>query len=198
MSCLKTLLAMLVGALLACAAMQTRPDAAAGPVPDKARVKKVRYLSDMEEYDVRVAENRWAKKGDLGYRAGDPQSGRILVKGKESPNGLSMHSITDSFSTVKYKLGKAARTFMAAAALNDSAGEAGRPPGLGKIPTALTFQVVGDGKVLWKSRPVDEAGKVEDCEVDVAGVEVLELRVVCPGTYVNAQAVWVEPRVLLK
>ena len=35
-------------------------------------------------------------------------------------------------------------------------------------------------------------------EVDVTGVDVLELRVECPGDYTNAQAVWVEPRVLQK
>jgi hypothetical protein len=47
---------------------------------------------------------------------------------------------------------------------------------------------------------------VEDFDIDFhVGIEVaaevavvLELRVNCPGSYVNAQAVWLEPRILLK
>jgi hypothetical protein len=58
--------------------------------------------------------------------------------------------------------------------------------------------VLGDGRLLWKSKSVDAARVVQECEVGVAGVDVLELRVDCPGSYVNAQAVWLEPRVLLK
>jgi hypothetical protein len=71
-------------------------------------------------------------------------------------------------------------------------------PGGGLIPTPLTFVVVGDGKVLWKSKPVDVARQVQDFDVDVTGFEVLELCIDCPGSHVNAQAVWVEPRVTVK
>jgi hypothetical protein len=154
----------------------------------------------MEAFDVRVSENRFRNKGDLGFGEGDPRyaNGRIAVNGKPSLNGLSMHAIENDCSTVKYKLGKAALTFRASAALNDSAGAPDRPVGEGSIPTPLTFEVRGDGKALWTSRPIDEARHVEDCEVDVRGVDVLELRVNCPGSQVNAQAVWLEPRVLLK
>jgi hypothetical protein len=52
----------------------------------------VQYLSDMAEFDVKVAEGRFAKKGNLGYSAGG--SDRIVVNGKESPNGLSMHALS--------------------------------------------------------------------------------------------------------
>jgi hypothetical protein len=33
---------------------------------------------------VKVAEGRFAKKGDLGYKAGNPPSGRIIVSGKDA------------------------------------------------------------------------------------------------------------------
>ncbi len=65
-------------------------------------------------------------------------------------------------------------------------------------PEYLTFLVLGDGKVLWKSDLVDTARSVQDCKVDVGGIDVLELRVDCPGSGVNAHAVWLDPRVLLK
>jgi hypothetical protein len=163
-------------------------------VPNEAR-EEVEYLSDMEEFDVKVAEGRFANKGKLGYSAGG--SDRIRVNGKECPNGLSMHALSNTHASVKYKLRKTAHKFTASVALNDSAGGPGQPPGVGKIPTALTFEVLGDGKSLWKSKPVDAARKVQECKIDVRGVEVLELRVNCPGSYVNAQAVWLEPHVLV-
>jgi len=152
----------------------------------------------MAEFDVKVAEGRFAKKGDLGYMAGNPPSGRILVGGEESPNGLSMCPDSNTYARVKYKLGKTAETFIASVALNDSAGAPGRLPGVGKIPTPLTFQVLGDGKVLRRYGPVDTARNVHKVRVDMTGVEVLELRIDCPGSNVNAQAVWLEPRILLK
>lgn len=149
-------------------------------VPPKATDKldpaeqKATFLSDMKEYDVNVSDNRWAKKGNLGYRAGNPQSGRILVNGKESPNGLSMCAIANSYSTVKYSLDKSAHKFLATAALNDSAGGTGFPLGVGKIPTVLIFEVLGDSKSLWKSKPIDSARSPQECEIDVTGVKVLE------------------------
>jgi serine/threonine protein kinase len=149
--------------------------------------QRVQYLSHMEEYDVKAGEGRFAKNGSLGYSAGE--SGRIKVKRQESPHGLSMHGITNGSAGAKYRLGRKAQTFLASVALNDSAGT---------IPTRLTFRVLGDGNNLWSSQPIQKSGIVEDCEVEVAGVDVLELRVDCPGAYTNAQAVWLEPRVLLK
>src|SRR5262249_28619739 len=158
--------------------------------------RKVRYLSDMGEFDVLVAEKRFGKKGNLGYGAGS--SFKIIVMGKNSPNGLSMVPPSDAHCRARYRLGKAAHTFLARASLNDSAGAPGRPPGEGKIPTPVTFLVLGDGRILWKSNPVDTARKVQECKVDVTGIDVLELRVDCPGSSVNAQPVWLEPRVLLR
>jgi hypothetical protein len=160
--------------------------------------KKVQYLSDMEEYDVKVSEGRFRNKGKLGYGDGDPNyaNGNIRVKGEPSPNGLSMCPDANTYAGAKYNLGRKAATFLASVALNDSAGGY-EAIGKGIIPTPLTFEVRGDGKVLWTSRRIDEARHVEDCEVDVRGVDVLELRINCPGSHVNAQAVWVEPRVLL-
>src|SRR5262245_40608790 len=127
-------------------------------------------------------------KGSLGYGAGSCFDG--ILMGKDSPNGLSMVPPSDAHSRVRYRLGKAAHTFLARASLNDSAGAPGRSPGDGKIPTPLTFLVLGDGKILWKSNPVDAARNVQECKVDVTGVDVLELRVDCPGSSVNAQPVW--------
>jgi hypothetical protein len=145
-----------------------------------------RYHSDMQEFDAKVYR-QFAKKGSLGYGAGS--GSRIRVHGRESPNGLSTHGLSNTYATVKYKLEKNARSFIASVALNDTAGT---------ILTPQTFLALGDGKVLWKSKPVGRSGLLEDCRVDVRGIDVLELRVDCPGDFANTQAVWLEPHVLLK
>ena len=161
-----------------------------------AHGQKVRYLSDMNEFDVKVAEGRFSRNGNLGFGAG--RSFRIRVQEKESPHGLSMVPPSNAHSSVKYRLDKSAETLVAWAALNDSSGAPGRPPGDGKIPTPVTLQVLGDGNLLWESEPVDIARKVQECKVDVTNVNVLELRVSCPGLGVNAHPVWLEPRVVLR
>src|SRR5262249_55665562 len=155
------------------------------------------YVSDMEEFDVQVAEGppgvqRFAKNGNLGLGEGDPRYdyGRIRVNGKNSPHGLSMNPHAQGHASVKYELRKRARTFLASVALDDSAGGSDLPPGVGEIPTPLTFQVLGDGKTLWQSKPVNIARDVQEYKIDVSGVEVLELRVLCPGSGDNAYAVW--------
>lgn len=165
-----------------------------GPPPPSG--EKGIFLSDMDEFDVKVAEGRFAKKGALGYSAGG--SDRIKIDGKESPNSISMHPMADSGAVAKYRLAKSAQMFKATVALNDSAGAPGKAAGDGKIPTPITFEVVGDGKVLWKSKQVDETRLLQPCEVEVSDVEILELRITCPGSHVNAHAVWIEPRLLPK
>jgi hypothetical protein len=169
----------------------------AAPIRRAALPASGLYLSDLPEFDVKVYR-AFGKNGDLGYMAGNPISSRIMVNGEECPNGLSLHSLSNDYSAVKYKLGGRYSTFLASVALNDSAGTPGGPPGIGMIATPLTFQVWGDGKLLWGSKSIDTARSVQGCKVDVTGVDVLELRVECPGDYTNAQAVWVEPRVLQK
>jgi hypothetical protein len=58
-----------------------------------------------------------------------------------------------------------------------------------------TFRVLGDGKELWRSHPVQRQTDQQSCVVDVTGVERLELRVSCSGPSHGAFAVWIEPYV---
>ncbi len=66
--------------------------------------------------------------------------------------------------------------------------------------TPLTFTVFGDGRKLWESKPVSSRKERQDCTIDVAGVDVLELSVTCPGPKFPpkddiwaAHAVWIDP-----
>ena len=59
--------------------------------------------------------------------------------------------------------------------------------------TALTFEVLGDGKSLWKSKPVAKLDMYETCELKIDKVKTLTLRVSCPGPNTFARAMWYEP-----
>jgi hypothetical protein len=169
------------------------PSAKAKPSNQTASSGNSQWLSELPEFDVKVAEGRFAKNGNLGYSAGN--SSKIKFQGKESPHAISTCPVQGDCAIAKFHLPADAQTFITSAALNDSAGASGAAPGVGRINSAITFQVLGDDKVLWESKPVDVACKAQECKVDVTGVKVLELRVNCPGKYVNAHAVWLEPRI---
>jgi hypothetical protein len=86
---------------------------------------------------------------------------------------------------VKYSLrGLKARSFTSSIALNDTTARAESP---------LTFFVLGDGKTLWTSQPVQVPHSIQECNVNVTAIETLELRVHCPGSISGAHAVWIDP-----
>ena len=111
---------------------------------------------------------------------------RIVVRGQPSPYGLYMHPAANDSARVAFRLGKRYRRLRGAAAINDSVGN--------HTVTALTFRVIGDGRELWKSSPQKGAGAPAPFDVDVTGIEKIELFVDCPGDNGYAHGVWVEPR----
>jgi S1-C subfamily serine protease len=138
------------------------------------------YLTEMQEYDYQKGPWDFGK-GHLG----DPNRSPIKVKGNQSPRGIGMHPN----ASIKYKLGKKAKVFKTGFAFQDNQNQAAG---------ATLFIVKGDGKQLWKSQPLRSRGPVEEMSVDVAGVDVLELRteLVKEGEGFGSHAVWIEPYLL--
>jgi hypothetical protein len=146
------------------------------------------HLCDLEEFGVIVGfGGSLGKKGKLGYRLEAIADPPITVNGKHFENGLSSHPPNFGEAVVKYRLGKTAQEFRTRVALNDSAL---------RVASPLTFTVFGDGKELWSSKPVQRNKEVQDCRVSVAGVDVLELHVRCPGDNTYAHAVWLDPYIV--
>ena len=160
------------------------------PPPPEPPAQKIGYLSEMQEFDVRVGYGRFGKRGMLGFglQFGE-QDHEITVGGNKYPHGLSMHPPSSGLSSVSYRLVPKSRTFHGWAALNDTF------PGEPAVATACTFKILGDGKELWTSQPNKEAGKAEAFKVGVQGVDVLQLQVHCPGIQTCTRAVWLEPKV---
>jgi hypothetical protein len=111
----------------------------------------------------------------------------MSLKGVRSPYALFMHAIVNDSPHAAFDLGKRYRRFRGAAAINDSAA--------GHFVGELTFRIAADGRELWKSRPLKVAGLSQPFDLDVVGVDKLELFVDCAGTNgASAHSVWIEPR----
>lgn len=167
------------------------PPAGAGPSQDQAprpglpfERRPREYLSDLQEFDVKADIWGFARNGNVGV-----VGHRIKVNGVPSPKGLGMFPPANSYSAVKYRLGRRAALFKAVAAISDE---------VERQDSAPVFEVLGDGRRLWQSAPVRRPRQPQECSIDVTGVDVLELRVHCDGSNFGVHAVWVEPRVLQK
>jgi len=145
------------------------------PLPKDAKL----YLSHVGWFD-------WGGYGGLGKgtTTADSFDYRITVNGVRHPLALGMHPEQRTGSHVKFLLrGLKARMFISSVAVDDNA-----------TPfSPLTFVVLGDGKPLWESKPVQKPRVVQDLSINVSGIEVLELRVNCPGAIDSCAAVWVDP-----
>jgi hypothetical protein len=181
---------LVIAAWLAClgtALVTTRPGQAT-PAPGSGSSSRIfesgpiRYLSDLPVFSVRFGPWPVAQNGLIG------DGGKtIRVGGTSSPKGIGMHPPDSGDAIIKFRLyGEAAR-FKAKAALDDTAVNPGSP---------AIFEVLGDGKPLWKSEEIAKPGQAKECDLDVTGVDVLELLARAKEKSGNVHAVWVEPRVL--
>lgn len=61
--------------------------------------------------------------------------------------------------------------------------------------SAVTFKIIADGDVLWKSVPMQKRGEAFQFRVDLTNANVLELIVECPGRFEFCNAFWFEPKI---
>ena len=148
--------------------------------PGKSKTTAVRatWLDDLAETDVHVGV------GQLGKHGAGRYGGKCQLHGTDIPHSLCTYPPEKGTAYVTYKLDGSYRTFKAMVALVDT----------GNPPTPLTFRVLGDGKLLWQSPPLQKMGKTQPCTVGIRKVRVLSLQVVCPGYNGWAEALWVAPQ----
>lgn len=111
---------------------------------------------------------------------------RVRVKGTASPHGIWIHLPPQDEKTARlsFRIGKRFSTFTTEVSLNDG------PPEC----TPMTFTVYGDGRLLWKSKPVATQEDTQPCPaLSVKGVDKLTLQVTASGDERGTHAVWIEP-----
>lgn len=145
---------------------------------------KTTFFSELTPVRKKIFENWFLTDGTI---AGI----KYVVAGKESPHGIVLHPPSRGYSEIVYNIDREWGNFHCGV---------GVAPNPEKNPpkAEVTFLVIGDGKVLWKSKPIKEADKLQECEVNVEKVGSLSLRVLCPGDNYLAWAVWLEPQVSIR
>jgi eukaryotic-like serine/threonine-protein kinase len=135
------------------------------PVAKAPSAANVVFLTDLNHF----ASSNWIKAPPAPPdRPPMPFLG-VSVEGKRAEHGIFMHGSmdpNDPEARVMYRLARQFNTFRARVALNDG------PP---RSESPMIFQVFGDGKPLWGSRPISTQADTQSCEVSVKGVETLEL-----------------------
>jgi len=106
------------------------------------------------------------------------------------PHSILMHPPDKSYASASYALGGKGSVFRSAVGVPRH-DKLGNPPA-----TPLVFEVLGDDKTLWKSKPVGRLDKFQTCEVRIDKVKTLTLKVSCPGENSRAHAVWFGPVVI--
>ena len=140
------------------------------------------FLSELRPYSI---INVW---GDA-FRSDGRISGNVPIKvrGKESPHGIFTHPLSGPPSEVGYDINGRWDFFRGAVAINPN------PAGYAYPGAPLTFEVIGDGRALWKSDPVTKSDEPQLFDISVKAIKRIRLRVHSSGSINTAWAVWVEP-----
>lgn len=141
------------------------------------------YLADLAEFDVKMGPWPFAKNGTTGH---PDKPVPIEVAGVRYPKGLSVHPPQGGASSVKYALGGRAGTLVGACGFNEYE----------QPPAPVNFQILGDGRVLWETKPMKKWREAVPFRVDVRGVATLELRAHAAGFPIHSHAVWLDPHLL--
>ncbi len=170
------------------------PRRTAATMPTSNSTSRVTYLSDLTPFE----ESGWLHNPPPRPQDRPPPPGQfppplepfeLRVGGKRLAHSLFMHPQPRPGNTTargSYRIDKKFATFHTGVALNDDNG--------GRTEVPITFAVLGDGKILWTSKPIHIAGESDECTLNVKDVSVLTIEVRCPGPPRAAHAVWVEPR----
>jgi NPCBM/NEW2 domain len=141
------------------------------------------YLDDLQEVDYKVSHGQLGKHGSYGFGVAEVQ-----FDGKTYNHAISAHPSANGMSWVVYEVNRSNLVFKGKVALGD-AGE--------KPESPVSFAILGDGKPLWRSRPLDRKGVAQDFDVPLLGVVRLEIRTICQGGNSWAVGVWLDPRLEL-
>jgi formylglycine-generating enzyme required for sulfatase activity len=158
------------------------------PKKDSKADTTIVFLSDLKEKNVRVESTWFRKNGTLvdGYKRDLP----VVVMGVKSPHALFIHPPDKSYASVSYDIEGSYAQFVTQVAIPNLVADQSDPA------SPLTFEILGNGKSIWKSRPLAKRGDTQDCDIGLPGINHLELRVHCPGAGNWAWAVWLEPRLI--
>jgi len=139
------------------------------------------YLVALKHSDVRVDQN-WFSTNGTGSNGE-----KVKVDGRPVPHSIFLHPPAKGEAQVKYALDAKWVAFRTTVGVPKIEENTENPA------SALTFEVLADGKSVWKSEPVSKVGEFQTCTLRVEKVKVLTLLVHCPDQAFWCRAFWFEP-----
>jgi hypothetical protein len=157
--------------------------------PDTQNLEQT-YLVDLPRTDLREQYGWWSDRGELVLDGSDNPVTRkpLMFDGHHSIHGIYLHARPSGDAWITYTLDKRFSSFRSEAVIPDMLPQQGNPR------TPLILKVRGDGRTLWRSRPLVRKGDHQSCTVSVRGVNELSLGVECRGPDNWCLSAWVEPR----
>jgi hypothetical protein len=140
------------------------------------------HLVTLKHFDVKTNNNNFSDDGSVPGR-----KYKLTLNGAPATRSIFLRAPAKGIAQVSYALdGKwtALRASVGVPKIEEKTGDPASP---------LTFEVLGDGKSLWKSEPVTKVEVLQTCELRVEKVKTLTLRVHCPGSDAWNRSVWFEP-----
>ena len=145
-------------------------------------IGKKRFVSSLNPTNIKVWNDMFEK-----------DSSEYEMDGKKIPHSVFMHADNKGEgkgeASVSYTLAAKSMAFIA------SMGIPKHLEGQEQPYSAATFEVLGDGKSLWKSEPIAKIGTFQTCRLDIEKVKTLTLRVTCKDNR-WIHAVWFGPVVI--
>jgi len=140
------------------------------------------YLVALPHFDLKVDNTTsFANNGTWDGKV------KLKLNGELVPHSIVLHPPPTGTSEVKYPLGGRWSVFRVTVGVPKIEDNGENPA------SALTFEILGDGKSLWKSEPVTTLDTFQTCTTKVEKVKALTLQVHCPDKSNWARAVWFEP-----
>lgn len=149
------------------------------------------YLADLTRIGLSEQNGWWSDRGELvlGGLSGKPAARKpLMFEGVHSRHGIYLSARPSGEASITYRLGKRFGSFRSEAIIPEMFPHQGNPR------TPLVLEVRGDGRTLWKSRPLARKGDHQAFSVSVEGIDELSLIVACRGPENWGLAAWVEPR----
>lgn len=136
------------------------------------------YLDDLNEFDVTLGWGKVGKHGD-----GPEQGSAILVRGLKPKNSIVAHPPETGSAFLSYRLDGNYSLLTGSVTVPDGF----------VMQTPITFRILGDDKVLWKSHSVTDTKDAQNFSIPVKDVKILKLETNSRGVSPQAWAVWLGP-----
>ncbi len=147
------------------------------------------YLVELPRIEVTHQNEWWSDKGELLLGGGWTREPLIR---KPLQFGIYLHARPSGNATITYRLRKRFSSFRSQVVIPEMLPRQGDPR------TPLVFKIQGDGRVLWRSKPLSQKGDNQTCKVSVEGVDELSLLIDCPGPENWGLGAWIEPQLSVR